>query len=221
MNFPVSVISSLNLPSHPRDIAGGLRERHDLLCGAVAGAVLEGVEAPGEGGVDDAAFAGPAPYSRPADEEIQRGAEEWEPASVFWDAPDRNDHASALWVDEKGTIYHFNGLSAAATWGSLATILRTSKDGGATWEQVARFCREHFGAYFHPTRSGWVYATTCECNPDHSLWLSKDGGDTWEPFETFPFAATQRVQFDPDDPDVIYVTTFGGSVFKGPASPSQ
>ncbi len=99
--------------------------------------------------------------------------------------------------------------------------LYRTKDGGATWEQVARFCREHFGAYFHPTRSGWVYATTCECNPDHSLWLSKDGGDTWEPFETFPFAATQRVQFDPDDPDVIHVTTFGGSVFKGPASPSQ
>jgi uncharacterized membrane protein YeiB len=25
------------------------------------------------------------------------GQDEWEPASVFWDAPDRNDHAPALW----------------------------------------------------------------------------------------------------------------------------
>ena len=64
--------------------------------------------------------------------------EEWEAASPFWDAPDRNDHASALWVDEEGTLYHFNGLSAAATWGSLATILRTSTDNGATW-QPTRF----------------------------------------------------------------------------------
>jgi len=60
------------------------------------------------------------------------GQDEWQVASDFWDAPDRNDHATALWVDEKGTIYHFNGLSAAATWGSLATIMRTSHDNGAT-----------------------------------------------------------------------------------------
>ena len=50
------------------------------------------------------------------------GAEEWQVASDFWDAPDRNDHAPALWVDAQGTIYHFNGLSAAATWGNLATV---------------------------------------------------------------------------------------------------
>ena len=40
-----------------------------------------------------------------------------EPASHFWDAPDRNDHASALWVDQQGTLYHFNGLSAAGDVG--------------------------------------------------------------------------------------------------------
>ena len=51
------------------------------------------------------------------------------------------------------------------------------------------------------------------------LYRSRDGGDTWEPFTDFPFANTQRVQFDPADPDVIYVTTFGASVWKGPARP--
>jgi hypothetical protein len=63
---------------------------------------------------------------------LRHGTEQWEPASVFWDAPDRNDHAPAFWLDARGTIYHFNGLSAAATWGSLATVMRTSTDSGAT-----------------------------------------------------------------------------------------
>ena len=58
---------------------------------------------------------------------LRTGSASWEPASVFWDAPDRNDHAPALLCD--GTrVYHFNGMSAAATWGPLRTILRTSDD---------------------------------------------------------------------------------------------
>lgn len=48
--------------------------------------------------------------------------------------------------------------------------------------------------------------------------IKTDGGDTWKPFETFPFSNTQRVLVDPDDQNTIYVSTFGGSVFKGPAT---
>ncbi|HUU03004.1 MAG TPA: hypothetical protein VM425_16340 [Myxococcota bacterium] len=107
----------------------------------------------------------------------------------------------------------------AADAGNEQGGLWRTRDGGASWQRVARFGREHFGAYFHPQRPGWVYATMCEGTPEWALWLSTDGGDNWEPFESFPFANTQRVQFDPADPDVIYVTTFGASVLKGPARP--
>ena len=55
--------------------------------------------------------------------------------------------------------------------------------------------------------------------PGGTLFLSKDGGDTWKSFDAIPFAQTHRVHFDPNDPKVIYVTTFGGSVWKGPAEP--
>jgi hypothetical protein len=34
---------------------------------------------------------------------------------------------------------------------------------------------------------------------------------------SLPFANAQRVTFDPEDDSVIYVSTFGGSVWKGPA----
>jgi formylglycine-generating enzyme len=70
---------------------------------------------------------------------LRKGAKEWEPAAPFWDAPDRNDHASALLWDGEKTLFHLNGLGAAATWGELALILRTSTDNGATWSD-ARLC---------------------------------------------------------------------------------
>ncbi len=109
-------------------------------------------------------------------------------------------------------------IGAADAGNDQGGLWRT-RDGGANWLKVARFGREHFGAYFHPQRPGWVYATMCEGTPEWALWLSTDGGDNWEPFTDFPFANTQRVQFDSADPDVIYVTTFGASVLKGPAQP--
>ncbi len=115
------------------------------------------------------------------------GETEWQVASTFWDAPDRNDHASALWVDEKGTIYHFNGLSAGATWGSLATIMRTSKDNGATWSR-ARLIMPGHGLHHMPiesvlrTREG-VILVPCDAVPGGSggsvLLASHDDGRTW------------------------------------------
>ncbi len=119
---------------------------------------------------------------------LRYGEKEWQPASDFWDAPDRNDHASALWVDEQGTLYHFNGLSAAGTWGSLATILRTSKDHGTTWSKARLIMPEH-GLHHMPiesvlrTRKG-VILVPCDAVPGGSggsvLLASRDDGRTWE-----------------------------------------
>jgi len=118
---------------------------------------------------------------------LRWGAEEWEPASVFWDAPDRNDHAPALGSDGKGTIYHFNGLSAAATWGNLALILRVSADSGATWSKAQIINPEH-GLRHQPaesvirTREG-VILLPCDAvtggQGGTALHLSRDGGKTW------------------------------------------
>ena len=44
-------------------------------------------------------------------------------------------------------------------------------------------------------------------------------GVSWAPMEELPFANVQRVAFDPEDKEIIYVTTFGGSVWKGKAAP--
>ncbi len=120
-------------------------------------------------------------------------------------------------VDPRDSRVIFIGVARARS-ARQEGLYRTT-DGGKTWKRVAVFGREHFGAYFHPTRPGWVYATMCEGTPRYALWLSKDEGNTWTPFKRFPFANTQRVTVDPGNPDILYVSTFGGSVWKGPAEP--
>jgi hypothetical protein len=118
---------------------------------------------------------------------LRNGTEQWEPASPFWDAPDRNDHAPAFWFDGRDTIYHFNGLSAAATWGSLATVMRISTDSGATWSKAQLINPEH-GLRHMPvesifrTREGFV-VLPCDAvtggNGGTAVHISRNGGKTW------------------------------------------
>jgi len=118
---------------------------------------------------------------------LRYGSQEWEPASLFWDAPDRNDHAPALWLDGDGTIYHFNGLSAAATWGNLATVMRSSPDSGATWSKARLINPEH-GLRHMPvesifrTREGFI-VLPCDAvtggNGGTAIHVSRDRGKTW------------------------------------------
>ena len=117
---------------------------------------------------------------------LRYGQDEWEPASPFWDAPDRNDHAPALWRDGD-KIYHFVGLSAAATWGPLAVVMRTSTDNGATWTKARPIVPEHqrrnqVTESVFRTREGYI-VLACDATPAGSggtaLHISKDNGQTW------------------------------------------
>ncbi|MHC4333038.1 MAG: SUMF1/EgtB/PvdO family nonheme iron enzyme [Planctomycetota bacterium] len=74
---------------------------------------------------------------------LRYGSKEWEPASPFWDAPDRNDTALSLWFDDKGTIYHFNSMSVSSNWARMAVVMRTSTDSGATWSKPRLISWDH------------------------------------------------------------------------------
>jgi len=118
---------------------------------------------------------------------LRFGAQEWEPASPLWDAPDRNDHCPGLFFDGKKTLYHFNSLSAAATWGPLAIIMRTSTDNGATWSRASLIMPEHVSRHmvipgiFRAQDGSIVLA--CDAVSGSSggtaLHLSRDEGKTW------------------------------------------
>lgn len=124
-------------------------------------------------------------------------------------------------VDPADSKVIFIGACDLPPAGEKQGGLYRSADGGRTWKRVLRKRGSHFGAYYHPKRKGWIYATCCgwTAAPEGSLFLSKDGGRSWLPFSGLPFAQVNRIDFDPGDLEVIYATTFGGSVWKGPAEP--
>ncbi|MHC4062870.1 MAG: formylglycine-generating enzyme family protein, partial [Planctomycetota bacterium] len=66
---------------------------------------------------------------------LRYGAKEWQEASPFWDAPDRNDHAPLMWYDNDKTLYHFTGVGFGAGYNNMAVVMRTSTDNGATWSR--------------------------------------------------------------------------------------
>ena len=108
-------------------------------------------------------------------------------------------------------------LGAADANESREGELYKTTDGGKTWKLIAREGSQTFGATVHPKRPDWVYMCLTEGAPGSGLWLSKDGGSSWKPFKGIPFRNVQRVSFDSADDSLIYVNTFGGSIWKGPA----
>ncbi|MHC4483040.1 MAG: SUMF1/EgtB/PvdO family nonheme iron enzyme, partial [Planctomycetota bacterium] len=113
---------------------------------------------------------------------------EWEPASLFWDAPDRNDSVCALWTDEKGKMYHFVGTDVAATYAFHSLGLRTSNDSGATWSKVRIFNPEHSSPPPH-SHGHWLTGPVFRTNDGGiafvtdgwpTLWYSHDDGLTWQ-----------------------------------------
>jgi len=112
---------------------------------------------------------------------LRWGSDEWEPASVFWDGPDRNDHAPALWYDGKDTIYHFTGLSYGHEHREMAMVMRTSKDSGATWSRgrliLPEFQRGHMPSEpVFAMDDGRIVVTV---DGPNTLWMSGDKGRTW------------------------------------------
>jgi hypothetical protein len=113
---------------------------------------------------------------------LRWGSDSWDQASVFFDAPDRNDPTPQLWFDGENKIYFFIGTSIAGEYKSLAIAMRTSTDSGATWSK-ARLVMPDFGT----TRGGAsepVFrmhdgAIAMVFDDANSLRLSYNEGLTW------------------------------------------
>ena len=102
---------------------------------------------------------------------LRYGAEAWEPASLFWDGADINDHAPKLWWDGEETIYHF-------ARGQNEDIVRTSTDNGVTWSKAKTFQpMSEIGNQIIRTKNGTMLMT--QDATITSLTKSIDGGNTW------------------------------------------
>jgi photosystem II stability/assembly factor-like uncharacterized protein len=107
-------------------------------------------------------------------------------------------------------------LGAADANNDQGGLYKTA-DGGTHWTRIARKGGDCFGATVNPRKPDWVYLCIAEGDDQPGLWLSRDAGKTWKALEGLPFRSAQRVTFDPRDDSIIYVSTFGGSVWRGPA----
>jgi hypothetical protein len=88
-----------------------------------------------------------------------------------------------------------------------------STDAGRTWRSIFADGQHVYDVTLDP-RTGALYASGF----DQGAWRSADRGATWTRIRGFNFKWGHRVIPDPVSPDRIYITTFGGSVWHGPAT---
>ena len=87
-----------------------------------------------------------------------------------------------------------------------------TNNGGKSWKQVLEK-DQHIGAITFDSRNGRFYA----CGFNGSAYFSEDGANNWIRIKGYNFKWGQRVEPDPRDPEKIFVITFGGGVWHGPA----
>jgi len=87
-----------------------------------------------------------------------------------------------------------------------------SDDDGRTWTQTMSR-DQHIYAISYDARNSRYYA----CGFNASVYWSDDGARTWTRSRGYNFKWGHRVVPDPRDPEMVYVTTFGGGVWYGPA----
>ena len=119
---------------------------------------------------------------------LRWGAKEWEDASLFFDAADRNDPTPTLWFDDKDKLYCFIGISPGDDYKHLAVALRTSTDSGATWSK-ARLVMPDYPPSHDPQAAGHQTSEPVfrlqggsiglAADGGQSLWISHNEGLTW------------------------------------------
>ncbi|PYP99282.1 MAG: hypothetical protein DMF82_25305, partial [Acidobacteria bacterium] len=89
-----------------------------------------------------------------------------------------------------------------------------STDAGAAWRNVLPRAQHVYDTTIDLRQADTLYAGGF----DQAAWRSTDRGETWSRIRGFNFKWGHRVIPDVNDASKIYVTTFGGSVWHGPAA---
>jgi hypothetical protein len=92
-------------------------------------------------------------------------------------------------------------------------MVYVSTDSGVTWKHVLKDDQHIYDVTFDLHNPRVLYA----CGFESSAWRSDDRGETWHRIPGYNFKWGHRVVPDPLNSDLIYITTFGGSVWHGPA----
>ncbi|MBP1633998.1 MAG: hypothetical protein H6Q10_572 [Acidobacteria bacterium] len=139
------------------------------------------------------------------------GAEHWTSLPL----PQGTNGPNGLTIDPRDPRrLYLSAWGVAAPGGDTGGGIFISADGGQSWRR-ARADTEHvYDVTIDPRTPDVMYA----CGFDQAVFRSSDRGESWERIRGFNFKWGQRVVIDPVDPASIYVTTFGGGIWHGPAA---
>ena len=138
------------------------------------------------------------------------GAEHWEKVAL----PEGVNGPTDVALDPKD-----KSRVVLSAWGRFVRTgdvgggIYLSTDGAKTWKCVLDKDQHIHDLTFDP-RNGAYYA----CGHEGNAWRSTDGGKTWSRIKGYNFKWGRKVVPDPKSPDYIYISTFGGSVWYGPAA---
>ena len=139
------------------------------------------------------------------------GAEHWERITL----PAGVNGPNGLAIDtENPNRLYLAAWGRNAPDGAVDGGIFLSVDGGHDWQNVLAQDQHVYDITVDPRDARILYA----CGFESSAWRSTDRGETWRRVTGYNFKWGHRVIPDPRDPDSIYITTFGGSVWHGPAA---
>jgi photosystem II stability/assembly factor-like uncharacterized protein len=153
-------------------------------------------------------------YGQPGDGAIYKssdGAEHWQRMAL----PDGVNAPNGLALDPRD-----NRRMVLAAWGQERANVDTgggvylSTDAGATWKPVLTRSQHVYDVTIDPRSPDTLYATGF----DAAAYRSTDAGLHWSRIRGYNFKWGHRVMMDPQDPAKIYIMTYGGSVWHGPAA---
>src|SRR5262249_50704055 len=139
------------------------------------------------------------------------GAEHWTRMAL----PAGTNGPNALTVDpaDPRRLY-LSAWGVATPGGDTGGGIFSSTDAGATWRNVLPGSQHVYDVTIDPKDATILYA----CGFDQAAYRSADRRLTWTRLRGFNFKWGHRVIPDRADPTKVYVTTFGGSVWHGPAT---
>ena len=138
------------------------------------------------------------------------GAEHWEKLSL----PEGVNGPNGLAIDpDDPKRLYLAAWGRNTPQGAASGGVFLSEDSGQTWRNVLNRDQHIYDVTLDPRLPGRVYA----CGFESSAWRSDDRGATWNRIRGYNFKWGHRVVPDPKDADRIYITTYGGSVWHGPA----
>ena len=136
------------------------------------------------------------------------GAEHWTPVAM----PQGSNAPNGLAIDphESNRLYLTAWARDKGEHGDGGGIF-LSEDAGKAWKQVLERDRHIYDVTVDPRDANILYAAGFES----SAWRSTDRGEHWTRIPGFNFKWGHRVIPDPENPKMVYITTFGGGVWYG------